>query len=424
MGRAALRENAVRQCTFDEYVCRGLGFWPGRPVRRRHPPKPYNGCNAKCATLKAVSTQHWMRTPRAKKASFYLWRRDLLKRLLTADEYLLIETLYGLDKPANFEGRWNLHRSDAWRSVVARLSLEEATARAILERAKEKMFEARSARARPATDTKVLTAWNGLLVGSLADAGMPPKRAGLDHPSPRQRRFYPRCLLGRRRAVRILARGSTPADRLSGRLCLPSRRPHEAAAACDGANRTSNSPSRWRIGCSAISMTLTRAVFILPPMTKKRMIYRPKPTMDDALPPGNGLAAQSLLHLGHLLADERYIDAAHETIAWAPALIEQVPLAHCTLINVLEELAHPTQQIILRGPAHDMDTWAQALRDGYTPWRHVSAIPYEDTRTIPPYLPKLVSSEQQQNTTAYVCSELQCSLPITNLQDLSRELTK
>ena len=34
---------------------------------------------------------------------FYVWRRDQVKRLLTEEEYLVIETLYGLDKPANFE---------------------------------------------------------------------------------------------------------------------------------------------------------------------------------------------------------------------------------------------------------------------------------------------------------------------------------
>ena len=33
--------------------------------------------------------------------------------------------LYGRDKPTNFEGRWNLHRSDAWRAVIERDSEEE-----------------------------------------------------------------------------------------------------------------------------------------------------------------------------------------------------------------------------------------------------------------------------------------------------------
>ena len=63
---------------------------------------------------------------------FYLWRRERVKKLLTADEYLVAETLYGLDKPPNFEGAWHLHRRDAWRSVAERLSLPQARADALL----------------------------------------------------------------------------------------------------------------------------------------------------------------------------------------------------------------------------------------------------------------------------------------------------
>ena len=31
---------------------------------------------------------------------FYLWRRERIKRLLSEDEYLVVATLYGIDKPA------------------------------------------------------------------------------------------------------------------------------------------------------------------------------------------------------------------------------------------------------------------------------------------------------------------------------------
>ena len=55
---------------------------------------------------------------------FYLWRRERIRRILTADEYLVVETLYGIDKPANVEGKWNLHRHDAWHAVVQRLSMQ------------------------------------------------------------------------------------------------------------------------------------------------------------------------------------------------------------------------------------------------------------------------------------------------------------
>ena len=60
--------------------------------------------------------------------SYYVWRRNEIKNLLDNDEYLIIETLYGLDKPPNFEGKWNFHRRDAWRSVIERLGFESEEA--------------------------------------------------------------------------------------------------------------------------------------------------------------------------------------------------------------------------------------------------------------------------------------------------------
>ena len=85
---------------------------------------------------------------------FYVWRRDEVKRLLSEDEYLVVETLYGLDKPANFEGKWNLHRDDAWHAVVDRLAIPREEADALLASARAKLFNARSKRIRPAKTTR------------------------------------------------------------------------------------------------------------------------------------------------------------------------------------------------------------------------------------------------------------------------------
>ena len=93
---------------------------------------------------------------------FYVWRRDRVKRLLTADEYLVVETLYGLDKPANFEGKWNFHRRDAWASVVERLYLDSGPANELLASAKAKLFEERSKRVPPARDDKALSTLSSL----------------------------------------------------------------------------------------------------------------------------------------------------------------------------------------------------------------------------------------------------------------------
>ena len=100
----------------------------------------------------------------------YLWRREQAKKLLDDDAYLLIETLYALDKPAGADNHWILHRRDSYRSVIERLSMDEANANTLLKSAREVLLTSRSERTPPITDKKILSGWNGLLMAGLCSA--------------------------------------------------------------------------------------------------------------------------------------------------------------------------------------------------------------------------------------------------------------
>lgn len=76
-------------------------------------------------------------------ASHYAWNKLTLKRLLTEDEFLLMETLYGLDRRPNYQRSYLLERQDSWVSVVDRLFLEPEQALERHESARQKMLEAR-----------------------------------------------------------------------------------------------------------------------------------------------------------------------------------------------------------------------------------------------------------------------------------------
>ena len=77
-------------------------------------------------------------------AAHFTWNKLTLKRLLTEDEFLLIETLYGIDRRPNYERSYLLERQDSWLSVVDRLFLTPEEATELLESARQKMLEARN----------------------------------------------------------------------------------------------------------------------------------------------------------------------------------------------------------------------------------------------------------------------------------------
>ena len=354
---------------------------------------------------------------------FYLWRRHEVKKLLTEDEYLVVETLYGLDKPANFEGKWNLHRYDAWRSVVERLSLTPEAANELLAAARAKLLTERESRVRPGLDDKILTAWNGLAIKGLAKAGM--------------RLHEPRWILAAQRA----------ADFASEKLMVDGRlfatwkgEPKHPAYLDDHANLIDGLldllAASWRDTDARFAVALCDAAlerfydtkdggFYFTAHDHETLIHRPKPTMDDALPPGNGVMAQAFSAMGHLFGEQRYLNAAHATLVWARPAMEQYPAGHCSLLSGLQSELQPPQLVVIRAPEDALDD-ANALRatldNGYTPWRTSYLIPYGSASVIPGYLPKLVSAETQRKTVAYVCSGLACSLPLETPEALAAAL--
>src|SRR5256885_5807275 len=56
---------------------------------------------------------------------FYVWAREEVEHLLTAEEFVVFAAVYGLDAPANFESRhWHLQIAQQAENVARNLSLE------------------------------------------------------------------------------------------------------------------------------------------------------------------------------------------------------------------------------------------------------------------------------------------------------------
>ncbi|MCZ6616746.1 MAG: thioredoxin domain-containing protein [Gammaproteobacteria bacterium] len=352
---------------------------------------------------------------------YYLWRRVEIKKLLSEEEYLIVETLYGLDKPANFEGRWNLHRYDSWRSVVERLSLDRNQADVSLGEARAKLLEEREKRVLPGLDDKILSSWNGLAIKGLAKASSVLKNSTWLSQAQRATDFIRTNMW---RDGVLFATWKDGSAKYPGYL-------DDYANLLDGLLTLLT--TQWRDHDAQFAIELGDAVlehfhdnhnggFYFTSHRHEALIHRPKPTADDALPPGNGVIAIALAKLGHLFGETRYLAASTDTIRWARTAMEQYPAGHCTLLTALEaELAAPTQ-IIIRGPETQLTPWREAATTQYSPWRQCYALPYETANLLPDYLPKLIDAEMRQKTVAYLCSGLSCSLPIESLEALKQAL--
>jgi uncharacterized protein YyaL (SSP411 family) len=150
----------------------------------------------------------------------------------------------------------------------------------------------------------------------------------------------------------------------------------------------------------------------------EQLISRPKSFVDEAIPAGNAVAARSLLRLGYLLAESRYLHAAERTLRACWPALQQYPQAHASMLLALEDYLDPPQIVLLRGSAAAIEPWRRQLNNVFAPRRWTIAIA-ADITGLPEALAAKVPGEQ---ALAYVCRGSSCTAPIDSLPALLREL--
>ncbi len=106
-----------------------------------------------------------------KEGKFYCWTRAELQALLPPDQFAVAARYFGVTAKGNFVDHSDPHPLPGQNVLhVADPRLTPAEEK-LLEAARAKMFAARARRVRPLRDDKVLTSWNGLMLGAFARAG-------------------------------------------------------------------------------------------------------------------------------------------------------------------------------------------------------------------------------------------------------------
>ncbi|MCW8942728.1 MAG: thioredoxin domain-containing protein, partial [Gammaproteobacteria bacterium] len=111
---------------------------------------------------------------------FFVWQKQEISRLL--NEYKknndikpavidLFKQRFGLDKSENFEGAWHLHGYVRTTTLADKNGLQPAELNQQFKSIRHYLFNKREKRIHPDTDTKVLCAWNGLMIHGMSIAG-------------------------------------------------------------------------------------------------------------------------------------------------------------------------------------------------------------------------------------------------------------
>ncbi len=348
---------------------------------------------------------------------FYLWEPDEVREIVGDDAWPALAWRFGLDRPANFEGRWHLHGYRDAEATAGRFALDADAYTAQHVEACTKLLAARARRVRPGLDDKILTSWNALAARGLAAAARVFARADY-HALAR------RCVDALRAECwlddRLLALARSSGKRLPAYLDDYALL---LAAVLDCLQ------FEWDGDLLEFAVTLaarllddfedkTNGGFYFTAIDHEKLIQRPKSWQDEAMPSGNAIAALALHRLGLLLGEQRYCDSAERALQSVADNLNQVPFHAAGFNALLDEANSPPLQLIVRGNTGALVAWRAEILPRLAPAQSAYLIP-ADAKGLPPALADKTGADLPA---AWPCEGFACRAPIQDLDAVLAEI--
>jgi uncharacterized protein YyaL (SSP411 family) len=278
---------------------------------------------------------------------------------------------------------------------------------------RRRLFEQRERRVHPATDDKVLAAWNGLAVSALAEAG--------------RVLAEPRYISAAAAAADfVLGAMRGPEGRLArtwraGRAGAPGFSDDYAAmAAATLALWETTFEPRWIAASLELGRELVRLFaderggFFQSAADAGTPLARPKDLFDNAVPAGNSLAADVLQRLALLTGDAELEQAGVSALRAVRDLAERAPTAFGTALGALDVYLGPTRELAVVGTAAERGPLLEAAWTGFRPRLVIAA---GEVGAAPVAL-----LEGRDRPGAYVCERFACRLPVVTPEALVEAL--
>ena len=335
---------------------------------------------------------------------FYVWPWDDLVSVAGEEA----ARWFGASPEGNWEGA-NILWTDGELRAVPR----------DVEEARGTLLEARSGRVRPATDDKVLAAWNGLAIRALAEAGRVLGEARYVEAAERAASF-------------VLAELRGPGGRLlrawrDGRTSGPGYADDHAcmAAACLTLYETTFD-LRWFREARALADDLIRLFedpedggFFQTGSDAEALLTRPKELFDNAVPSGNSVAAETLLRLALLTGDPTYERSAAGALRAVGGVLPRAPTMLGEALGALDLYVGPSREVAVIGDPKAAAPLVERVWEGFRPNLVLAAAAPDDRGAAETVALLAGRHEVDGKPAAYVCRRFACEAPVTDPDALS-----
>ena len=349
---------------------------------------------------------------------FFVWRPGEIEAILPPDQARAFCAFYDVTEPGNWEGVSVLHTPRAREDVAAALGLAGVAAlEALLEPARAKMLAARGERVAPLTDDKVLTAWNGLMVGALAECGRIFDEPRWREAAARAARFL--CAEMRRPdggLFRTTRAGKTHLDAYLedyAYLCDALVDVYEAGQGVAFLTWAEELADRMIADFAADD-----GAFCATAHDHESLLLRMREGQDGAVPNPNAVAARALTRLSWHLGRDELRERAERAVGAHGQVIARAPRAFASSLAVVDMLLEGPTEIVLAGSSPE--ALAAEVGRHYLPNR---VIVWAEGARAPE---ALVAGKGpiDGKSALYVCREFTCRRPVTEPLEVAAVLAE
>ena len=387
----------------------------------------YSAEDADSVPAEAAGESH----PEKREGAFYVWTaREAHEALGTGADTFCAR--YGLlpdgnaptDPQGEFTGRNLLYVARTIDDVASLVGGSTDAVEATLARARAVLLERRGARSRPHLDDKILTAWNGLMIGALARAGRVLEDGAAARALAARAAAFVRARLWRPGSATLLRRYRAGEAGVDGYA-------EDYAYLIFGLLelfQTEGDP-RWLTWAlelqrrqDALFWDAEAGGWFSTTGEDPSVLLRLKEDYDGAEPAAGSVSAWNLLVLARLTGEAGLVGRLERTLAASATPLTQQGRGVPMMAAALSAYHAPGMQIVIAGEPAAPGTRAltRAVARRYLPFAVLVPVAPAAREAFAAVLPWTAALEPRDDQpTAYVCRDFTCGLPVTSPEALA-----
>jgi uncharacterized protein YyaL (SSP411 family) len=352
---------------------------------------------------------------------YFVWTAQEIRQALPDDLARLALRYYDVSEAGNFEHGTTILSVPRDDDVVAsELGLSWQTFQERLEEVRQRLLEQRHSRVAPATDDKIITAWNGLMISAHVRASQTWRR--------------PEWLQRAEKAATFLS------ERSAQGLFRTWRRGHQQgpaylddhaawiAACLDLFEATFD--AHWletaRRHNDIVETDFCDAAtggYLLNSRHHQTLIASSRSFLDNAQPSGNALQVSNLLRLAHLTGDQDLHDKADRVLQAHARVLRQYPTAMAEMLCAVDFRLGPAVEVVVAATDEQREALLSEVHAGFHPNKVVAGWPE------PPRRPASLDLMQHRHpgsgrSAVFVCRQQACQAPVHRPEEVGSALEK